>query len=187
MQPAPDNQPMMYGQPQQVMIDPNTGMPQNVIVIQQPSSAAKVVGILVIIAGVLGVLGELINIPSSLELGALWALLSVANLGINGGLIAGGVMMTNFQKRGVHLALICIVASAIIGVISMVMLSGAIQDFAEEEGLSEEEAQIMEDSMGAFAGIGAIAVIICNGICGLIIAIPLMISNNGLDQSSLFG
>ena len=187
MQPDPNNQPMMFGQPQQVMIDPNTGMPQNVIVIQQPSSAAKVVGILVIIAGVLGIIGELLNIPSSIELGALWALLSVANLGINGGLIAGGVMMTNFQKRGVQLALLCVVASAIIGVVSMMMLSGAIQDLAEEEGLSEEEAQIMEDSMGAFAGIGAVFVLVCNGICGLIIAIPLMVSNNGLDDSSLFG
>ena len=96
-------------------------------------------------------------------------------------------MMTNFQKRGVQLALLCVVASAIIGVVSMMMLSGAIQDLAEEEGLSEEEAQIMEDSMGAFAGIGAVFVLVCNGICGLIIAIPLMVSNNGLDDSSLFG
>jgi hypothetical protein len=29
--------------------------------------------------------------------------------------------------------------------------------------------------------------VVCGGVCGLIVAIPLMISNNGLDGSKLFG
>ena len=40
----------------------------------------------------------------------------------------------------------------------------------------------LEANSGLFAGVGAIFIVICNGICGLIIAIPMMISNNGLDD-----
>ena len=55
-------QPDPYGQPQQVMIDPNTGLPSNVIIMQQPSQAPQVVGILIIIYGVLNVLGSLLGL-----------------------------------------------------------------------------------------------------------------------------
>ena len=54
MQPS-DSQ--LTGVPQTVIIDPNTGLPQNVVIIQQESSAPKVVGILIIIYGaIMGVL-----------------------------------------------------------------------------------------------------------------------------------
>jgi biopolymer transport protein ExbB/TolQ len=36
---------------------------------------------------------------------------------------------------------------------------------------------------GIAIGISAV----CSAVCGLIVAIPLMISNNGLDDSKLFG
>ena len=61
-----------------------------------------------------------------------------------------------------------------------------LDDFAEDENLTSEERELLDDEMGLFMGVGAVLIVICNGICGLIIAIPLMISNNGLDKSSLF-
>ena len=54
-------------QPQQIIIDPNTGLPQNVIIIQEPSGGPKVVGILVFLWGVFSILGEVIGISDTLE------------------------------------------------------------------------------------------------------------------------
>ena len=96
-------------------------------------------------------------------------------------------MMTNYQKRGVHLSLVMVAISAVIGIAAIMMMPDIIDDLVEEEGLTDEEREDVEAYSGAIMGLGAIFVVICNGICGLIIAIPLMISNNGLDNSSLIG
>ena len=54
MQPS-DTQ--LTGEPQPIIIDPNTGLPQNVMIIQQESSGPQVIGILVIIYGAIGMMG----------------------------------------------------------------------------------------------------------------------------------
>ena len=174
-------------QPQQIVINPNTGLPQNVIIIQEPSGGPKVVGILVILWGVFTILGEVIGISDTLEFGGYFIAMSIVNVGLSAGFIAGGIMMTNYQKRGVHLSLVMVAISAVIGIAAIMMMPDIIDDLAEEEELTAEEREDVEAYSGAIMGLGAIFVVICNGICGLIIAIPLMISNNGLDNSSLFG
>ena len=95
--------------------------------------------------------------------------------------------MTNYQKRGVHISLVLIAISAIVGMAAIMMMPDILDDIAEEENLTAEERDDLDEYSGTVMAIGAIFVLICNGICGLIIAIPLMISNNGLDNSSLFG
>ena len=75
----------------------------------------------------------------------------------------------------------------IVGIFVIMMMPGILDDVAEEEDLTAEEREELDAFTGTIMGVGAIFVVICNGICGLIIAIPLMISNNGLDNSSLFG
>tara|TARA_Y100000766_G_scaffold108169_1_gene92533 strand:+ start:3683 stop:4300 length:618 start_codon:yes stop_codon:yes gene_type:complete len=174
-------------QPQQIIINPNTGLPQNVIIIQEPSAGPKVVGILVIIWGGFTILGEVIGIGDTLELGGFFIAMSLVNIGLSVGFILGGIMMTNYQKRGVHLSLVLIAISAIVGMAAIMMMPDILDDIAEEENLTAEEREGLDEYAGTVMGIGAIFVLICNGICGLIIAIPLMISNNGLDDSSLFG
>ena len=174
-------------QPQQIVINPNTGLPQNVIIIQEPSGGPKVVGILVILWGVFSILGEVIGINDTLEFGGYFIAMSIVNVGLSAGFIAGGIMMTNYQKRGVQLSLVMVAISAVIGIAAIMMMPDIIDDLVEEEGLTDEEREDVEAYSGAIMGLGAIFVVICNGICGLIIAIPLMISNNGLDNSSLFG
>ena len=174
-------------QPQQIVINPNTGLPENVIIIQEPSGAPKVVGILVIIYGVITILGEVISIGDTLEFGGFFIAMSLVNVGLSAGFIAGGIMMTNYQKRGVHLSLIMVAISAIVGIVAIMMMPGIIDDLVEEEDLTAEERDGLEQYTGPIMGLGAIFVVVCNGICGLIIAIPLMVSDNGLDNSSLFG
>ena len=174
-------------QPQQIVINPNTGLPDNVIIIQEPSGAPKVVGILIIIYGVFSILGEVISIGDTLEFGGFFIAMSLVNVGLSAGFIAGGIMMTNYQKRGVHLSLILVAISAIVGIVAIMMMPGIIDDLVEEEDLTAEERDSLEQNTGTIMGLSAIFVVVCNGICGLIIAIPLMISDNGLDNSSLFG
>ena len=181
MQPNPAPEPVIFGEPQQMMIDPNTGLPQNVIIIQSPSAAPKVIGILVIIWGLLSSIGELFNLGDSLEMGGIFIAVSLANLAIGGGLIFGGVLMTQYKKKGVTLSL------SLIGVVMLALMPGMIDQIIEDENLSDDEAEELRNATGLIAGIGMIGILVCNGICGLIIAIPLMISNNGLDDSKLFG
>ena len=180
-----DNQ--LTGSPQSIVIDPTTGLPQNVIIIEQPSSASNVVGILVIIFSVLMIIGEVFTIGGTLALGGFFVAMSILNLGINGGLIAGGIMMTQYKKKGIHICLAMIVASAIIGMVSLTLVPDMLDDIAEEENMDDEEREELEALNGAVMGVGAVFTIVCNGICGLIVAIPLMVSNNGLDDSKLFG
>jgi len=177
----------LTGQPQQIIIDPNTGLPQNVIIIQQPSSGPKIIGILIIIFGVFTILAEVASLGESMSYGGLFLVFSAVNVIVGGGYIAGGYMTQAYQKRGVHLSLMMLVISTIIGVLMLTMMPDLIDDIADDEGLSDDEREQLEANTGLLAGVGAIFIVICNGICGLIIAIPLMISNNGLDDSKLFG
>ena len=79
----------LTGTPQSIVIDPNTGLPQNVTIIQQPSSGPKIIGILIIIWGVFGILGEVINLGNTLEYGGLFVVIALVNLLVAGGYIAG--------------------------------------------------------------------------------------------------
>lgn len=178
----------LTGTPQSIVIDPNTGLPQNVIIIQQPSSGPKIIGILVIIWGVFGILGEVINLGNTLEYGGLFVVIALVNLLVAGGYIAGGYMIQNYQKKGIHLSLLLLVVSTIVSVAMMSLMPGMIDDLIEEDNdLTDDDKEQLEASTGLIAGIGIVFIVICNGICGLIIAIPMMISNNGLDDSKLFG
>ena len=162
-------------------------MPQNVIIIQQPSSGPKIIGIFIIIFGAITILGEVASLGDTISFGGLFLVFSAVNVIVGGGYIAGGYMIQAYQKRGVHLSLLMLVVSTIVGVLMLTMMPGLIDDLAEDEGLSDDEREQLEANSGLIAGVGAIFIVICNGICGLIIAIPLMISNNGLDDSKLFG
>ena len=180
------NQSIM-GAPESIIIDPYTGLPENVIIIQQPSSSAKVVGILVIIWGVLNLGGEAYSLGDTLAIGGLFVGFSAINVLISGGYIAGGVMMTSYRKKGVQICLLMVVISAIMSMVSFAFLPDILDSAIEDGDLTDDEAEALEGYSGALVGVGIAVSVICNGICGLIVAIPLMVSNNGLDDSSLIG
>jgi hypothetical protein len=177
-------QPDPYGQPQQVIIDPITGMPANVIMIQPKSGAPKVIGIFIIIWAVLNGIGSIFGIGDAIAIGGLFLVIHMIGILASVGLGIGGGMMVQYQKRGVHLTLAMVVLGLILGVASVTMLDDLFE--SENEELSAEPG-IAELNNGLNAGIGLVAIVICNGMCGLIVAIPLMISNNGLDESKLIG
>ena len=105
MQPS-DTQ--LTGVPQQIIIDPNTGLPQDVIIIQQPSSGPKIIGILVMIYGAFGILDVAFNLGNLKSASGSLMVISFVNIATAIGFVVGGYMIQNYQQRGVHLSLLCL-------------------------------------------------------------------------------
>ena len=183
MQPS-DSQ--LTGVPQTVIIDPNTGLPQNIVIIQQESSAPKVVGILIIIYGALmGVLTliamlgvSLITDPDSDIYSKdvadsptmMYVILGIAVLCCIGQVV-GGVFMNQKKKMGIHLVWVTI----LISFAADILMELTYPDYIAAQ------AGAMSTSMNiAFNGV-------CSIICGVIVAIPLMVTGSGMDDSSLIG
>lgn len=153
-----------------------------VLMVGPPSGSAKVIGVLGIIAGgfsLLGMLGgflpqqdpmtgeELVVPGAVIAINAVNSLISAVAFGL------GGWWLLNYERRGIHLMWAGLVAGFVLSIVSV--LAGG------DGGLSSIFGE------GAALGIISGFTLICNGICAVIIAIPLMISNHGLDDSKLFG
>lgn len=178
---------MISGEPQTVTATQQMyGAQQQMILLQQPSSAPKVIGIFVIIYGAINALFGLIGalggaMLSSSDLGIygsdvslqaiLFALISV---GFGIGFIITGVQINNRKKIGVQLSWILIALSLVLGVLQTML---ATPEEIASTGLSND----------AFYGFQIGGTIVCNAICGLLVAIPLMVNNSMMDDSSLWG
>ena len=164
------------------------GMAGQVIMVQQPSSAAKVVGVLVIILGCLGVMsgiGEIFNALSysSMVIALVLAILNIANSAAS---VLGGYWMTNYERRGVQLVLITVLVGFITASASTLVLGDLMQEELDAGNVSQEEWDASQGLMSILGGVVIAVSAVCYGICGLIVAIPLMSANGGLDESSLF-
>jgi len=175
-----EQQILIDGQPVQL----STGFAnQQLIMLQPPSSAAKVIGILLIIWGSLNAIFLLLAMLGwtsqeireeqgittlDIILNAVSGIIAVATS------IIGGIWMTNYQRKGVYLVLLGIVIGFIFSIIQS--LSGSTDSVAQDAGLDENAVSVL------LVGVSAV----CNAVCGLIVAIPLMVANNGLDDSKLF-
>tara|TARA_B100001778_G_scaffold169037_1_gene138945 strand:+ start:1182 stop:1733 length:552 start_codon:yes stop_codon:yes gene_type:complete len=183
MQPS-DSQ--LTGVPQTVIIDPNTGLPQNVVIIQQESSAPKVVGILIIIYGaIIGVLTliamlgiSLITDPDS-EIYSkdvadsptmMYVILGIALLCCIGQVV-GGIFMNQKKKMGIHLVWLTLLIS---------FATDILLEFTYPDYIASQAGSMSTSINIAFSGV-------CSVICGVIVAIPLMVTGSGMDDSSLIG
>ena len=189
MQPNPWDDLTAESGEQQILIDGqpaeiSTGFGNQIIMLQPPSNAAKVIGILLIIWGAINSIFLLLAILgwSNSDIreqqgidGTTIVLNIISGVVSIGTSIIGGIWMMNYQRKGVYLVLIGI----IIGFLFSIILSftGSTDVAAQDTGLNE--------SVVSSIAVGISAV--CSAVCGLIVAIPLMISNNGLDDSKLFG
>ena len=189
MQPSPWDDLQTEGSAPQVLIDGqtaqiSTGFNNQVILLQPPSSAAKVIGILLIIVGAINAIFLLLSAvgwssseireeqgitTSNIILSSVSGVISIATG------ILGGIWMMNYQRRGVYLVFIGI----IVGFLFSIALS-----LNGHNDAAAANADINED---VFSGISIGLNAVCSAVCGLIVAIPLMIANNGLDDSKLFG
>jgi len=173
-----DNQPsepvMITGTPQQIM-----GTQHQMIMMQQPSSAPNVIGVFVIIWGGLQILstigGAFINdlLPEASQVDAtmewydyLFSLLSIV-FGL--GFIYAGYAITNRQKFGVHLAWI---------LLSVGLVLGIVMAFFEPMPDAPDGQEVNKN---LFLGIAIGGQLVCNAICGLLVAIPLMANNTLME------
>ena len=152
-----------------------------IIMLQPPSNASKIIGICCIIVGAFNILSLLgyLFIPqvdpltneeisvstSSFIITLISGLISIITLCV------GGYMMVNFQRRGIFIIIGGIIFGFILSTISVMM--GDFDGWGESVGVSDTAAN------GILVGVQAL----CNVLCGVIVAIPLMIANNGLDDS----
>ena len=199
MEPNPwDGQQPDHKQPEAVMMGNVSAVPSvlghpgmvpgQVIMVQQPSGAAKVIGILVIISGCLGVMSGLMDIVGSLSYSSVVIPLIIAILGLAGSAasVLGGYWMTNYERRGVQLVLITVLLGFITVSASSFILGDIMLEELDNGNMTQEEYDATQGFGAILGGIMIAVSAVCYGICGLIIAIPLMSANGGLDDSSLF-
>lgn len=177
---------MISGEPQTVPAAQQMyGAQQQMILLQQPSSAPKVIGIFVIIYGALNTLGGLLGLFSGAllsdaqvvggnEFSIQLVLFSLLSMGFGIGFIITGVQINNRKKIGVQLSWILIALSLVIGIFQTMLTP---TDDLEAVGFDS----------GAFYALQIGGQVVCNAICGLLVAIPLMVSNSMMDDSSLWG
>ncbi|MEJ6529959.1 MAG: hypothetical protein QNL81_00095 [Euryarchaeota archaeon] len=199
MQPNPwDGQQPDHKQPEAVMMGNVSAVPSvlghpgmvpgQVIMVQQPSGAAKVIGILVIISGCLGVMSGLMEIVGSLSYSSIAIPLILAILGLAGSAasVLGGYWMTNYERRGVQLVLITVLLGFITASASTFILGDLLQEELDNGNMTQEDYDATQGFGAILGGIMIAVSAVCYGICGLIVAIPIMSANGGLDDSSLF-
>ena len=156
--------------------------PGQMIFLGPPSSAPKVVGIILIIFAALSTLGfltitgpvidplsgEELDYPTSARIvDGISTTLGVIGFGI------AGYLLINYKENGVWIA---------VGVVSAQFVLGVLSTYfgAHDGGLSD----LVGDER-AFA-LNVVIQLFCSAMCGLIVAIPLFVSNNGFDNRTVY-
>jgi len=145
----------------------------------QKNSAAKVIGILVIIWGVFNLLGAPLSLLA--DFGATdfegnpisypteYFVVSILSAIIVGAIsIFAGYQITQYQKKGIWLTF----GAFVIAWVSSIAVSAIQGNAMDSEGLG------IGAGLGAMSGICGI---FCYAGCGIIVAIPLMLSDGGME------
>ncbi|MGB1488387.1 MAG: hypothetical protein ACPH54_04675 [Candidatus Poseidoniaceae archaeon] len=155
---------------------------QQMILMQQPSSAPKVIGIFVIIYGALNALGGLLGVfggallESGLDAEGSWIMMigfSMVTLLLGVGFILSGTYINQRKKIGVQISWILLLASMVIGLAQTALMP------VDLAGTGMSESFYYGSQIGGQ--------VVCNAICGLLVAIPVMVNNSMMDDSSLWG
>lgn len=184
MQSEPPQQHIIGGQINPASTATPFGNPQ--VMMGPPSEAAKVIGILIMVMGGFFVFWGLINAfaggflngfladldPENAQfLTPTWAYTAQGIVGIlaGGGYLYSGWLTQNFEKKGIHYTWIVLGVSLIMGIIL-----SAVIPFPEIDGMDSGALRLITVGSAAVGGI-------CQaGFCGVLAAIPLFISNNGM-------
>ena len=174
------NQPYLAGTPVDTPPIHQTVFVQDGPVIPiQKSVAAKVIGWFAIVLGCLGMLAPL----GFVDFGAFGAMdfdgnpvtysmsykvVTTLTALVSGGLAAvGGYKMTNYEKKGIWLIFASFAVNWVGGIAEVYLGPDVL-------GLGAEGSAILAGATG-FVGI------FCYAICGLIVAIPLLMANGGME------
>jgi len=143
----------------------------------QKSVAAKVIGWFAIVLGCLGILSAPLGV---IDFGAMdfdgnpvtysmsYKVVTTLTALVSGGLAAvGGYKMTNYEKKGIWL---------IFGSFAVNWVGGIAEVY-----LSPDVMGLGQEGMSLVAGAAGFVGIFCYAICGLIVAIPLLMANGGME------
>ncbi len=161
-----------------------SGEQSNLIIMQQPSQAPKIVGVLVIVWGgfiILStlaspVLNDFLNslLPEEDQVDLTMSLadyiLGFISILMGLGYIYAGNQMTKHQRNGIHLAFGLIVVSTVIAISTLLL---------------EPVPSTQKEAAGLYYGLGIGIQLFCSTMCFLIAAIPLMVGNSQLEPVRL--
>ena len=172
------NQPYLGGTPADTPPVHQTVFVQDGPVIPvQKSVAAKVIGWFAIVLGCLGILSAPLGF---IDFGAMdwdgnpvtysmsYKVVTTLTALVSGGLAAvGGYKMTNYEKKGIWLIFASFAVNWVGGI--------------AEVYLSPDVLGLGQEGMSLMAGAAGFVGIFCYAICGLIVAIPLLMANGGME------
>ena len=174
---------MITGQPQTMSAPQQMyGAQPQMILMQQPSSAPKVIGIFVIIYGAFNALGGILGVFGGALLesqfdtgGSGTMIIAFSMLGtlIGVGFILSGAQINQRKKSGVQLSWVLILVSLVLGLVQTALVP------VDLAGSGMSESFYYGSQIGGQ--------VVCNAICGLLVAIPIMVNNSMMDDSSLWG
>jgi hypothetical protein len=152
------------------------------------SNLASIIGVCVFIVGMINLIASAFVLSSGLPSQTAMRLTGILAVPVSIALIYGGFEMTKYKKRGVQIALLSIVCMAIFGVVEAQFTDEIIDEQCEEGQLTQEECENLAavSSSGIITTLSTVLLVVCYGFCGLLVAIPLMMVNGGLDDTSLF-
>ena len=146
----------------------------------QKSVAAKVIGWIAIVLGCLGILSAPLGFVDFGDFGAMdidgnpvtysmsYKVVTTLTALVSGGLAAvGGYKMTNYEKKGIWLIFASFAVNWVGGI--------------AEVYLSPDVMGLGQEGMSLVAGAAGFVGIFCYAICGLIVAIPLLMANGGME------
>jgi len=147
----------------------------------QKNSAAKVIGILVIIYGAMNLLGSPFILLSDFGAADIegnpisypteYFVITILSAVIAGAVaIFGGYQVTQYKKKGIWITFAAFAIAWISSIITSTIAGSAMD--------TEATGAAVGAGMGAFTGICGI---VCYAICGVIVAIPLMLSDGGME------
>jgi hypothetical protein len=174
---------MISGEPQPVHVPQEMyGSQHQMILMQQPSAAPKVIGIFVIIYGAINALGGLLGVfggallESEIDTGGSTIFVigfSLVSLVVGICFIIAGSQINQRRKIGIQISWILILVSLVLGVAQTLLMPADLGAAALNEDV--------------YYGIQIGGQVVCNTICGLLVAIPLMVNNSMMDDSSVWG
>ena len=181
----------------QTMIIGNTGLNQTsfspygpgAIPVQGKSSLASIIGVCVFVAGVINFLiNGYTMLVYSLPEGALLKMTTILTIPLSLSLIFGGYEMTKYKRRGVQLALLTVLLFGVLTVVEAQYSDEIVESQCEAGEQTKENCDILYEysENGILSTLTTVFTIICFSFCGLLVSIPLLMVNGGLDDSSLF-
>ena len=165
---------------------------QNVVYVKQKSQVPRVFGVLMMIYGVVvglfgivgvfgtgAVISDYENTGISVSgLQSAWFYISAISSGliVTGAVAYGGFETYNYKKRGVMIGLGAVAFGFLVSLGDIALTGDIVEQYVESSGEGELEG------IGALvAGVGVVMSIVCSAMCGLLVAIPLLVSGTDLE------